>query len=548
MRERRNPSPEELYRRRWPIFAAAVGGAFLAYVDATIVNVSVPELQREFGADVVTIAWVVNAYNIAFAVPLVAMGRLADQFGRRRMMLIGLAAFATGSLACAIAPTVEFLIAARVAQGIGASILVPLSLATTVMVFPPEQRGRGVTIQAAVGNLGAIVGPVVGGLLLHYASWPWIFWINIPVCVAAFIAVRRVVPETYDVAAGRRVDVSGMALLAAAMLAVSLGVTQGNEWGWSSAGILALFAAAAILAIAFVLSQGRTGSPMLPRTLARNRRFLGAAGSFLLFSAGFLGSFFLLIVGMVELWGYSPLKAAMATLVIPAGSVIVVPFVAKFSDRLPPRVLMIPAAIITAGGILLLSDFPARPDFVGILPTMLLLGVGVGMMFPVGFAGGMDTLPGQEFGLGASLLNVSRALGIAVGVAIIAAVFTAALEPRLSDARTEVRQAATAAGYSPERTSALVDRLRFDPERGGRPQIENPDPVERDARRLAVTAAADAFGIAFTVAALAVLLALVTALPLSRRLGSDQVSAEPALVDAPTGSSVSDALQAPEPT
>jgi EmrB/QacA subfamily drug resistance transporter len=526
MSQPRNPEMEAIYARRWPIFAASVIGAFLSYVDATIVNVSVPELQRAFDADIVTVAWVVNAYNIAFAVPLVAMGRLADQFGRRRMMLIGLAAFGLGSLACAVAPTIEWLIAARVAQGFGASVLVPLSLATTVMVFPPEERGRGVTIQGAIGNFGAVVGPVAGGLLLQYASWPWIFWINVPICVVAFFVVRRVVPETYDLAAGRSVDVRGMALLAGAMLALSVAVVEGNEWGWSSAPVLGLFAAAALLSVAFAISQRRAKSPMLPRALARESRFIGAAGTFLLFSLGMLGTFFLLIVGMVELWGYSPLKAALATLAVPAGAVLVTPFVARFSDRLPPRTLIVPATIATAAGILLLSDFPAEANYLKVLPTMLLLGAGAGTMFPVGFAGGMDTLPGQEFGLGAGLLNVSRALGVALGVAIVAAVFTAALEPRLDDARAAIREQAAAAGYPPERTEALLERLRFDPQRGASQQVENPGPVEREVRRRAAEAASDSIGIAFTVAALIVLLSTLTILPLNRRLASDAAPAE----------------------
>lgn len=521
MSERRNPDPESLYARKWPIFFACVVGAFLAYIDATIVNVSVPELQRAFDADVTTVAWVINAYNIAFAVPLVAMGRIADQFGRRRMILIGLAAFGLGSLLCAIAPSIEFLIAARVFQGIGASVLVPLSLATTIMVFRPEERGKGVAIQAVINNLGAVIGPVAGGLLLEYASWPWIFWINVPICVAAFVVVRRTVPETYDLGATRRPDVAGMSLLAGAVLALSVAVVQGNDWGWDSAPVLALFAAAVVLTIAFAISQRRGRYPMLPGTLARESRFLGAAGTFLLFSLGFMGTFFLVVVGMVELWGYSYLKAAMATLAVPAGAVVVAPFVARLSDRLPPRTLIVPATLATAGGILLLSDFPAEADYLGILPTLLLLGAGAGVMFPVGFAGGMDTLPGQEFGLGAGLLNASRAIGVAIGVAIIAAVFTAALEPRLDDARDAIRAEAAAANYPPAQTEALLDRMRFDPERGARAEIPNPDAIQRDARRRSVDAATEAFGVAFIVAALAVLLSTFTILPLNRRLAQD---------------------------
>ncbi|HEX8067916.1 MAG TPA: MFS transporter [Thermoleophilaceae bacterium] len=518
MRAAANPPPHELYARRWPIFAVSTVGAFLAYLDATIVNVSVPELQDAFDADVVTVAWIVNAYNIAFAAPLVAMGRLADQFGRRRLMLVGLAAFGTGSLGCAVAPSIELLIAARVGQGVGASILVPLTLATTVMVFPPEERGRGVAIQALIGNLGAVVGPVAGGLLLEYASWPWIFWINVPVCAVVFVLVRRVVPETYDPAAGRRVDVAGMALLAGAVLTLSLACVKGNDWGWGSPPVLALFGSTAALGAAFAVSQGRSSSAMVPPALARNRQFVAAVAAFVLFSLGALGTFFLLIVGMVELWGYSPLKAALATLAVPAGAVLVAPAVARYSDRVSPRTLLAPAVAATAVGMWLLGDFPAEPDYAAILPSLVLLGVGAGTMFPVGFAGAMGRLPGQEFGLGSGLLNVARAVGSALGVAAIAAVFTAALAPRLSDARAELRQVASVRGYSRAQTEPVAERLRFDPERRPRTRAGPSTPIAREGRRLAARATGDAFGVAFRAAGVAVALATFLVLIMRSRV------------------------------
>lgn len=532
MTDRRNPPAEELYARRWPIFAVSTVGAFLAYLDATIVNVSVPELQRAFEADVVTVAWVVNAYNIAFAVPLVAMGRLADQFGRRRLMLIGLASFGLGSLLCAVAPTIEVLIAARVAQGLGASILVPLTLATTIMVFPPEQRGKGVAIQAIIGNMGAVVGPVAGGLLLEYASWPWIFWINVPVCVLIFVLARRIVPETYDPAAGRRVDVPGMALLAGTVLAVSLACVKGSDWGWGSPAILGLLGGAVVLAAGFALAQRRGASPMLPPALARNRQFVAAVSAFILFSLGMLGTFFLLIVGMVELWGYSELKAAMATLAIPAGALLVAPLTARFTDRVAPRVMLVPAVAATAAGIWLLGDFPPEADYMAILPSLVLLGVGAGTMFPVGFAGAMGRLPGQEFGLGSGLLNVARAIGSAIGVALIAGVFTAALGPRLDDARAELRTYAAAEGYPAARAEAVAERLRFDPERRSGDRRAVTSPLERKGRQVGSEAVADSFGVAFKVAGVVVGLSLLLVALMRSRVAStvpvDQPAPEPA--------------------
>ncbi|HEX2126177.1 MAG TPA: MFS transporter [Thermoleophilaceae bacterium] len=528
MTDRRNPPVEELYRRRWPIFVICNVGGFLAYLDATIVNVSVPELQRAFDADVVTVAWVVNAYNIAFAVPLVAMGRLADQFGRRRLMLIGLGFFGMGSLLCAIAPTIEVLIGARVLQGLGASILVPLTLATTIMVFPPEQRGKGVAIQAIIGNLGAVVGPVAGGLLLEYASWPWIFWINVPVCVIVFVLMRRLVPETYDPAASRRVDVTGMALLGGTVMALSLACVKGNDWEWGSPAIVGLLAAAVVLAALFVVSQRRAKYPTVPPAIARNTQFVAVGAAFVLFSLGMLGTFFLLIVGMVELWGYSELKAAMATLAIPAGAMLVAPATTRFSDRVAPRVLLVPSVLATAVGIWLLGSFPADADYLEILPSLLLIGIGAGATFPVGFAGGMGRLPGQEFGLGAGLLNVARAIGSALGVALIAAVFTGAVETRFDDARDEVRTYATANGYPATQAEAVAERLRFDDQRRLEPLPANATPLQQEGRRAGTEAAAESFGIAFKVAAGVVALALLLVSLMRSRVGATVPGPTPA--------------------
>ncbi|HEX8647648.1 MAG TPA: MFS transporter [Thermoleophilaceae bacterium] len=527
MTERRNPPQEELYRRRWTIFVICSVGGFLAYLDATIVNVSVPELQRAFDADVVTVAWVVNAYNIAFAVPLVAMGRLADQFGRRRLMLNGLTLFGVGSLLCAIAPSIEVLIAARVLQGLGASILVPLTLATTIMVFPPEQRGKGVAIQAVVGNLGAVVGPVAGGLLLEYASWPWIFWINVPVCVIVFVLMRRLVPETYDPAAGRRVDVAGMALLGGTVLALSLACVKGNDWEWGSPAIVGLLVAAVVLAGLFVLSQRRSKSPTVTPAIAKNTQFVAVVAAFVVFSLGMLGTFFLLIVGMVELWGYSEIKAAMATLAIPAGAMLVAPFTTRFTDRVAPRALLVPAVLATVVGIALLGSFPAEPDYLKILPSLLLVGVGAGVMFPVGFAGGMGRLPGQEFGLGAGLLNVARAIGSALGVALIAAIFTGAAESRFEDVRDQVRTYAAANGYPAPQAEAIAKRLEFGDQRRIEPLPANATPLQREGRRLGSEAAAESFGIAFKVAAGVVALALLLVALMRSRVAATVPGPEP---------------------
>ena len=212
MRPPESPPVEYLYANKWRIWGVVMIGLFMALIDITIVNISIPQLQRDLGASVDTVSWVLNAYNIVFAVLLVSMGRLADQFGRRKFFLIGMTIFTAGSLLCALSWSIGALIAFRMVQGVGAGILAPLALATTALVFPPQQRGLGLAMMAVVANGAAVLGPPIGGVLVELANWPWdagwhwIFMINVPIGVVGIALALRILPETFDPHAGSEVD------------------------------------------------------------------------------------------------------------------------------------------------------------------------------------------------------------------------------------------------------------------------------------------------------------------------------------------------------
>src|SRR4051812_43901701 len=244
-RERRNPPSEELYARKWPIFAVTMVGLFMALIDVTIVNITIPTLQHEFNAPVDTVSWVLNAYNITFAVLLVSMGRLADQFGRRRFFMAGMTIFTVGSLLCALSGTIHVLIVFRVLQAVGAAILAPLALATTALIFPPKQRGLGLALMAVVANTAAAIGPPVGGVLVEYASWHWIFLVNVPIGVVGVALALRVMPQTYDLTAARNVDWWGMVLIGGSIFCLTYGLVEANDKGWGSPEIVGLFVSAA---------------------------------------------------------------------------------------------------------------------------------------------------------------------------------------------------------------------------------------------------------------------------------------------------------------
>jgi EmrB/QacA subfamily drug resistance transporter len=425
--ERRNPPPEFLYARRWRIFGVTMIGLFMALIDVTIVNISVPELQEQLDAPVDTVSWVLNAYNIMFAVLLVSMGRLADQFGRRRFFLLGMSIFTLGSLLCALSWSIDALIGFRVVQAVGAGILAPLALATTAMVFPPEQRGLGLATIAVVANVAAAIGPPLGGVLIEWASWHWIFAINVPIGVLGVVLGLRVMPETYDLTAARSVDWLGMALIGGAVLSLTYALVEGSERGWGSSLIVGLLAAAVALTAAFAASQRFGRAPMLTRTLLRNRQFLGASASFVLFAMAVMGPLFLAVIAFVELWGYSEIEAALAISPIALLGVAVAPLVGRIADRVQPRAVAVPALVLMAGGLVWLGAFPERSDYIAVLPALILLGAGIGAIFPATSVGAMGSISGQELGLGSGVVNMARQLGFALGIALLVAVFTGAL-------------------------------------------------------------------------------------------------------------------------
>jgi EmrB/QacA subfamily drug resistance transporter len=515
-RERRNPPSEELYARKWPIFGVTMIGLFMALIDVTIVNITIPTLQHEFNAPVDTVSWVLNAYNIMFAVLLVSMGRLADQFGRRRFFIGGMAIFTVGSLLCALSGTIHALIAFRVLQAVGAAVLAPLALATTALIFPPQQRGLGLALLAVVANTAAAIGPPVGGLLVEYASWHWIFLVNVPIGVVGVLLALRLMPETYDVSSTQEVDWYGMVLLGGSIFCLTYGLVEANRHGWGSTEIVSLFVAAGVLTVGFAMSQRRGRFPMLAPSLLRNRQFMGASGAMTLFAVAVMGPLFLAVIAFVNMWGYSQLKAALAVAPIALLGMIVSPIVGRNADKVPPRAMAVPAMLVMAAGLIWLGELPAQPDYLRVLPALILMGAGMGAIFPSVNVGGMGSISGQELGLGSGIVNMSRQLGFAIGVAVLVAVFTGVLNDRAPTARDRAEVVLQRAGYPAPKREALLKRVFFSRSEQASKRQKPRNAAENEVAGLAAGAARDGFGAGFRVAALFVLLAVPFALVMRR--------------------------------
>jgi EmrB/QacA subfamily drug resistance transporter len=434
--ERVNPPAEFLYANKWRIFGVMMIGWAMSLLDISIVNISIPELQDEMSTDIATVTWVINAYNIVFAVLLVSMGRLADQFGRRRFFILGLAIFTIGSGLCAAAWSVEWLIGFRVVQGAGAGILAPLGFAITVLVFPPEQRGRGLALIAVVALVSSALGPVIGGTLVEIASWHWIFLINIPFGILGILLCLRWWPETWDLSAGREVDLRGMLLLGGAVFCLTVALIEANPFGGDLALWLSLMQAAILLGAAFIWWERRAPNPMITPGLLANTQFRNANLGMLFFGAGALGTLLLLSLVFVNLWGYTQLEAAFALAPVPLMGLVVWPFVGRAADTKPPGEIAKPALIVMAIGMLWVSFLPATSDdawaYIRILPGLLMIGVGMGIGFPSLNVGAMGAVAGPEVGLASGILNTARQLGAAIGVAILVATFGGVLHAHMS--------------------------------------------------------------------------------------------------------------------
>jgi EmrB/QacA subfamily drug resistance transporter len=520
-----SPPIEEIYARRWQIWGVVMIGLFMALIDITIVNISVPALQRDLNASIDTVSWVLNAYNIMFAVLLVSMGRLADQFGRKRFFLLGMSIFTIGSLLCAISWSIGALIAFRIVQAVGAGILAPIALAMTTLVFPPAQRSIGLAMMAVVANAAAALGPPIGGVLIEFAHWPWssgwhwIFLINVPLGVIGVLLALRVMPETTDPHAGSEVDWWGMATLGGGIFCLTYGLVEANQKGWGSPLIVALFAASALLVFAFALTQRYGKYPMLTKSLVQNRQFAGASISLFLFAIGMMGVLFMTVLAFVNLWGYSELQAALAISPVAIVGLMVAPVVGRLASRVQPRTVGVPALLVMAGGLYWLSRFPADPDYWKVVFPLMLMGVGAGATFPAVSIGSMGSITGQELGLGSGIVNMSRQVGFAVGVALLVAVFTGTVDNQLASARKEVSSLTAHASLTASEAAQVRRAAFFNPQNPSAQKVKPRTPVEQQARELVAEHVRNSYAAAMRVAAFVTLLGVPFSLTMRRRPG-----------------------------
>jgi EmrB/QacA subfamily drug resistance transporter len=416
---------------KWWTLAAMCTALFMFMLDNTVVNVALPSIQDDLGASISGLEWTVNGYTLPFAVLLVTAGRLGDIFGRRRMFMFGVVVFSISSATAGFAPSTGALIASRVLQGVGAAFMMPATLSIITDAFPPEERGRAIGMWAGVSALALAIGPVIGGLLTEHVSWRAIFFLNLPVAAVAVTAALFAVRESRDSTVERRIDYLGVGVLTAGLTALVLALIEGNAWEWGSTRILSLFAAAAVLLIAFAVIERRIRVPMVEFGLLADRTYLGATAVAFVVSFSMLGMFFFLALYMQNILGYSPLEAGVRFLPTTLVIVVVAPLSGRFTDRVGPRWLITAGLSLVAVSLYLFTRIDAATTYADLLPGFVLMGAGIAMTMSPMSTAAMNAVPVAKSGIASGVLTMSRMVGGTLGVAAIGALFQAEVRSKL---------------------------------------------------------------------------------------------------------------------
>jgi EmrB/QacA subfamily drug resistance transporter len=411
-----------MQRKWWTLIAVSVA-TFMLLLDITVVNVALPSIRKDLGASFTDLQWVVDAYALTLAALVLTAGSLADRLGRRRLFTAGLAIFSLASLLCALAPDPTFLNLARAVQGIGGAVMFAVSLALIAQEFPAgRERGTAMGLYGATIGVAVAIGPLVGGALTDKLGWESIFYLNVPVGIAAMAITRLKVAESRDPHA-TRVDWPGVATFSGALFLLVLALVRGNDEGWGSDLIVSLFAGAGALLLAFLAVESRATEPMLPLGLFRRRAFTGVQLAAFAVSGSMFALFLYLTLYLQNYLGYSPLQAGVRYLPITVASFIAAPIAGALLSRVPARA-MLSAGLAAAGvGLLLMSGITAGDEWTTLLGGFLVAGAGVGLLNPVIADVAVSVVPKEQSGMAAGINDTFRQVGVAVGIAVWGAIF-----------------------------------------------------------------------------------------------------------------------------
>jgi len=413
--------PTHRSHQRWTVVLASLG-VFMTALDTLVVTTALPSMRISLGGSLSDLEWTVNAYNLAFACMLLTGAALGDRFGRRRMFTVGIGIFTAASAAAALSPDVGTLIAARVVQGTGAAIVMPLTLTLISAAFPVEKRGAAIGLWGGISGLAVAAGPVVGGAVTGGISWHWIFWLNVPVGIALIPLAARKLTESF----GPRphLDIPGLLLAAAGGFGLTWGLIRANDVGWGSAEVIGAISAGIVLIAAFLAWERRTPTPMLPLRLFRERGFSSANGVSFFLYAGLFGAVFMMSQFFQTALGYSPLQAGLRLLPWTATPMIVAPIAGALADRYGTRRFMVAGLALQGIGLAWVASIAAvHMTYLELGAALTVAGVGTSLTFPTVANTVMSSVRPDDAGVASGTNSALRELGGVFGVAVLASVF-----------------------------------------------------------------------------------------------------------------------------
>ena len=433
---------------RWQALVVLCTGMLMVILDGTVVNVALPAIQADLGFAQSDLAWVVNAYLIAFAGLLLLAGRLGDLIGRERVFLAGLGLFTFASLLCGLAGSQALLIGARFLQGIGGAASSAVVLGMIVTMFPERgEQAKAIAVLSFVASAGASLGLLLGGVLTQAINWHWIFFVNVPIGLAAAAFAWRLLERPHGLGLRAGADVPGAALVTASLMIGVYAIVEVSRYGWTSLHTLGFGGLSLGLLAAFVARQATVATPLLPLRMFRSRNVSGANVVQILMVAGLFGNFFLGVLYMQGVLGYDAIETGLAFLPVSVGiGALSLGFSARLNERFGARAVLLAGLGLVAAALAWLARAPVDGGYVvDLLPSMVLLGVGAGVAFPATMTLAMSGATSEDAGLASGLVNTTQQVGAALGLAVLATLATTHSETLAG--RGESSASALAGGY-----------------------------------------------------------------------------------------------------
>ena len=416
-------APAEADPRRWIALVVLCVGMLMIILDATVVNVALPAIQDDLGFSQSNLAWVMNAYLIAFGGLLLLAGRIGDLIGRKTIFMTGLAVFTAASLLCGAAQSQEVLIGARFVQGVGGAMTSAVILGMIVTMFPePREQAKAIAVYSFVASAGASIGLLAGGVITQAINWHWIFLVNLPIGIATAAFAVRLIDREKGIGLRQGADVAGAVLVTSSLMLTVYTIVQASDHGFGSVRTLVLGAVALALLGGFIAREARTRTPLVPLRIFRSRNVSGANLVQILMVAGLFGMFFLGALYLQGVLGYDAIETGLAFLPVSVGiGVLSLGFSARLMERFGERATLLPGLVLIAAGLLLFARAPVDANYVvDVLPSMILLGVGAGVSFPALMTLAMSGATPSDSGLASGLVNTTQQVGGALGLAVLA--------------------------------------------------------------------------------------------------------------------------------